>query len=111
VRYGQPATNLEHVPQLEHVLQGIHRPYMKDVTHLYGWKLFLLANHLKDLIECPKLPPNGTCPANNIHSKCKLDHFYHLYKRWNDGNFYRAQEADTGFAGKSSIQEDTVHVL
>jgi hypothetical protein len=86
---------------------------MKDVTHLHGWQFFLLADHLKDLIQRSRLRPDGTCPANNIHSKCKLDHFHRLYYclKWlNDGNFYRTREADIGY-GKSSIHEDTVHVL
>jgi hypothetical protein len=88
VEYGRLTTNLEHIPHLERILQDKNRPYMKDVTH-------------------------GTRPANNIHSKCKLDHFHHLYYclKWlNDGNFYRTREADIGY-GKSSIHEDTVHVL
>jgi hypothetical protein len=91
VEYGRLTTNLEHVPHLESILQDMNRPYMKDVTHLHGWQFFLLANCLKDLIECPRLHPNGTCPANNIQSKCKLDHFHCLYYclKWlNDGNFY-----------------------
>jgi len=113
VEYGRPTTNLEHIPHLEHILQDMNRPYMKDVTHLHGWQFFLLADHLKDLIKRPRLHPNGTRPANNIHSKCKLDHFHRLYYclKWlNDGNFYRTREADIGY-GKSSIHEDTVHVL
>jgi hypothetical protein len=52
---------------------------MKDVTHLHGWQFFLIANCLKDLIECPRLCPNGTHPENNIHSNCKLDHYHCLY--------------------------------
>jgi hypothetical protein len=86
---------------------------MKDFTRLHGWQFFLLADHLKDLIENPRLHPDGTRPANNIHSKCKLDHFHRLYYclKWlNDGNFYKTQEADIGY-GKSSIHEDTIHVL
>jgi hypothetical protein len=92
VEYGRPITNLEHVMHLECILQDMNRPCMKVVTHLHRWQFFLLANHPRDLIECPRLPPDGTCPANNIHSKCKLEHFYHLYYclKWlNDGNFYR----------------------
>ncbi len=65
---------------------------MKDVTHLHSWPFFLLADHLKDLTECPRLHLNGTRPENNIHSMCKLDHYHHLYYflKWlNDDNFYR----------------------
>jgi len=108
VEYGRPATNLEHVPHLERIFQDMNRPYMKDLTHLHGWHFFLLADRLKDLIECPRLRPDGTPPANKIHSKCKLDHFHHLYYclKWlNEGNSYRTQEADIGY-GKSSIHED-----
>jgi hypothetical protein len=113
VEYGRPTSNLEHIPHLECILHDINRPFMKDVTHLHGWQFFLLADPLKDLIECARLRPNGTCPANDIHSNCKVDHFNHLYYclKWlNDGNFYRSQEADIGY-GKSSIHGDTVHVL
>jgi hypothetical protein len=39
-----------------------------------------------------------------------LSSFILLFEWLNDGNFYRTQEADIGY-GKSSIQEDTVHVL
>jgi hypothetical protein len=55
---------------------------------------------LKDLIEHPRLCPDRTHPANDIHSKCKLDHFHRLYYcfKWlNDGNFCRTQEADIGY--------------
>jgi hypothetical protein len=41
------------------------------------------------------------------------DHYHHLLfvLCWlNDGLFYRAREADTGYS-KSSIQEDLIHVL
>jgi len=92
VEYGRPTTNLEHIPHLERILQDMNRPYMKDVTHLHGWQFFLLADRLKDLIKCPRLHLDGTHPANNIHSKCKVDHFHRLYycSKWlNDGNFYR----------------------
>jgi len=33
VEYDRLTTNLEHVPHLEHILQDMNRPYMKDVTH------------------------------------------------------------------------------
>jgi hypothetical protein len=111
--YGTPTTNLEHVPHLERILQDINRPYMKDVTHLHGWQFFLIGDHLKDLIEPPRLRPDGTHPMNNILKKCKLDHYHHIYyclKWWNDGNFFRTREAEIGY-GKSGIHEDTVHVL
>jgi hypothetical protein len=36
VEYGRLTTNLEHIPHLEHILQDINRPYMKDFTHLHG---------------------------------------------------------------------------
>jgi hypothetical protein len=49
VAYNQPTANLEHVPQLEQIIQDINRVYMIDVTHLHGWQFFLLANCLKDL--------------------------------------------------------------
>jgi hypothetical protein len=45
--------------------------------------------------------------------KSVMDHYHHLYYclKWlNDGNFYKTQEADIGY-GKSSIQEDIVHIL
>jgi hypothetical protein len=100
--YAQPTTNLEHVSHLECILQDINRPYMKDVTQLHRWQFFLLADSLKDLIDCPSLHPNSTRPENNNHSKCKLDH-YHCLKWLNDGNFYRTLEADIGY-GKTSLQ-------
>jgi len=67
VEYGRLTTNLEHIPHLEGILQDINRPYMKDVTHLHGWQFFLLADRLKDLIEHPRLHPNGTCPEMYNH--------------------------------------------
>jgi hypothetical protein len=66
MEYGTPTTNLEHVPHLEHILQDINRSYMKDVTHLHGWQFFLLGDRLKDLIEWPRLRPDGTHPVSNI---------------------------------------------
>jgi hypothetical protein len=51
VEYGRPTINLEHIPHLECILQDINRLYMKDLTHLHGWQFFLLADHLKDLIQ------------------------------------------------------------
>ncbi len=42
MEYGRPTTNLEHIQHLEHILQDMNRPYMKDVTHLHGWQFFLL---------------------------------------------------------------------
>jgi len=113
VEYGRPTTNLENIPHLECILHDINRPYMKDVTHLHGWQFFLLADCLKDLIERPRLHPNGTCPEMYNHKKCYLDHyhcFYYCLKWLNDGNSYRTREAHIGY-GKSSIQEDTIHVL
>jgi hypothetical protein len=113
VEYGRLTTNLEHIPHLERILQDINRPYMKDVTHLHGWQFFLLANCLKDLIKRPRLHPNGTHSEIYNHKKCYLDHYHRLYYclKWlNDGNFYWTQEADIGYH-KSSIQEDTGHVL
>ncbi len=113
MEYGRPTTNLEHIPHLERILQDINRPYMKDVTHLHGWKCFLLGDCLKDLIERPRLHPDGTRPVNNIHKKCKLDHYnclYYCLKWLNDGNFFRTREAEIIY-GKSSIHEDTVHVV
>jgi hypothetical protein len=113
VEYGRSTTYLDYIPHLECILQDITRPYMKDVTQIHGWQFFLLADHLKDLIECPRLHPNGTCPEMYNNMNCYLDHYHRLYYclKWlNDGNFYRTREADIGY-GKSSIQEDTIHVL
>jgi hypothetical protein len=90
----------ELTPYKKIIQWNMNRPYMKDVTHIHGWQFFLLADHLKDLIKCPRLHPNGTHPANNIPSKCKLDHFHHLYYclKWlNDSNFNRTREADIGY--------------
>ena len=67
MEYGTPTTNLEHVPHLERILQDINRPYMKDVTHLHGWQFFLLGDRLKDLIERPRLRPDGTRPLWSLH--------------------------------------------
>jgi hypothetical protein len=79
VEYGRPATNLEHISHLERILQDINRPYMKDVTHLHGWQFFLLADHLKDLIQRQRLHLNGTHPEIYNNKKCYLDHYHHLY--------------------------------
>jgi hypothetical protein len=92
VTYAWPTINLEHISHLECILQDINKPYKKDVTHLNGWQFFLFADPLKDLIKHPRIYLNGTHPANNFHSKFKLDHYHCLYyclKCLNDGNFYR----------------------
>jgi hypothetical protein len=112
-RYGRPTTNLELVPALEKILQDINRPYIKDVTHLHSWQFFLLADRLKDLILRPRLREDGTRPERRSTKLVKHDHFHRLYfcLKWlNDGNFYKTRETETGW-GKSSLQEDTVHVL
>jgi hypothetical protein len=62
VEYGRLTTNHEHILHLECILQDMNRPYMKDVTHLHGCQFFLLACCLKDLIERPRLHPDGTHP-------------------------------------------------
>jgi hypothetical protein len=36
--YAWLTTTLEHVSYLEHILQDINSPYMKNVTHLNGWQ-------------------------------------------------------------------------
>jgi len=69
VTYGGLTTNLEHVPHLEGILQDINHPYMNNVTHLHGWQIFPLTDHLKDLIEWLRLHPDDTCPAINLHKK------------------------------------------
>jgi hypothetical protein len=92
VEYGRLTTNLEHIPHLERIFQDINMPYMKDVTHLHGWQFFFLADHLKDLIERPRLHPNGTRPEIYNQKKCYLDPYHPLHyclKGLNDGNFYR----------------------
>ena len=73
---------------------------------------FLLADRLKDLILRPRLRDDGTRPLLTF-KKPKHDHFNRLYfcLRWlNDGNFHRSREAEADW-GKSSLQEDLVHVL
>jgi hypothetical protein len=86
---------------------------MKSVTHLHGWQFFDLAARLQPLIDRPKLRKDGTRPVVNLRKKTKADHYHRLYYclKWlNDGNFFRTREAETGL-DKSTIHEDTVHVL
>jgi len=40
--YSWLTTKLEHVPNLERILQDMDRPYMKDVTYLHGWQFSFL---------------------------------------------------------------------
>jgi hypothetical protein len=113
VVYGTPTTELEHIPALERILQDINRPYMKNVTHLHGWQCFDFAAHLQPLIDRPRLQKDGTQPLVNLHKKTKADHYHDLYYclKWlNDSNFFRTREAEIDL-GKSTIHEDTVHVL
>jgi hypothetical protein len=105
MKYSSPATPLEPINVLHKILQDSDRAYMHKVTHLHEWQFFLLADRLKDLILRPRLRDDGTRP--------KHDHFHRLFfcLRWlNDGNFHRSREAEAGW-GKSSLQEDLVHVL
>jgi len=113
VVHGTPTTELEHIPALECILQDINRPYMKSVTHLHGWQFFDLAARLQPLNDRPKLQKDGMHPLVNLRKKTKADHYHRLYYclKWlNNGNFFRTREAETGL-GKSTIHEDTVHVL
>ena len=113
MRYGRPTSFLEPIPSLERILDHINRPYMLNVTHLHSWQFFQLAHCLKDYILRPRARRDGTIPNNRSHKRHKFDHYHRLYfcLKWlNDGNFYRTRETETGW-GKSSLQEDTVHVL
>jgi hypothetical protein len=56
------------IPALEQILSDINRPYMRDVTHLHGLQLFMLADHLKKIKLHPWLWVYGTCP-NDIARK------------------------------------------
>jgi hypothetical protein len=113
VTYGRPTSFLEPIPALQQILDDINRPYILNVTHLHSWHFFLLAEHLKDFILRPRGRRDGTYPENRSNKRYKFDHYHRLYfcLKWlNDGNFHRTQETETGW-GKSSLQEDTVHVL
>ncbi len=73
----------------------------------------MLADHLEQLILHPQFSADGTRPNGQAKKKYKFDHYHHLYfcLKWlKNGNFYKTREADTGW-GKSTLQEDTVHVL
>ena len=112
VKYSRPATPLEPINVLHQILQDSDRAYMHKVTHLHEWQFFLLADRLKDLILRPRLRDDGTRPLRTF-KKPKHDHFHRLFfcLRWlNDGNFHRSREAEADW-GKSSLQEDLVHVL
>jgi len=54
VRSGPPKTMLEPVRVLEGLLQDDNREYIRKITHLHSWQLFLLADRLKDLILRPR---------------------------------------------------------
>lgn len=112
VRYGPPETSLRAINVLERILADPNRNYIGKILHLHAWQFFLLADRLKSLIERPRLRANGTRPTKIGHA-CKHDHYHRLYfcLEWlNTGKYFRSQEADTGW-GKSSLQEDNIHVL
>ena len=78
-----------------------------------GSFLILLLICSLSLITHAKLQKDSTYPLVNLHKKTKADNYHCLYYclKWlNDGNFFRTREAETGL-GKSTIHEDTVHVL
>jgi len=112
LRYGPPTNNLVPRNRLEEVIRDSDRQYMKKLTHLHEWQFFVLANLLKDLILRPRLRNDGTRPER-IYKPAKHDYFHRLFfcLCWlNDGLHYRSRECETGW-GKSSLQEDLVHVL
>jgi hypothetical protein len=85
---------------------------MYKVTHWNTWQCMMLADRLKGLIERPRLRADGTRPVK-AGPECKYDYLHCLFfcLEWlNDGNFHRSREARAG-RGKSSLQEDVIHVL
>jgi hypothetical protein len=78
-----------------------------------GSFLILLLICSLSLITHAKLQKDSTYPLVNLHKKTKADNYHCLYYclKWlNDGNFFRTREAETGL-GKSTIHDDTVHIL
>jgi hypothetical protein len=51
---GPPETELEFVRVLEDILADDNRECIKKTTDLNSWYFFLLADHLKDLIDRPR---------------------------------------------------------
>ena len=76
---------------------------MYNLTHLHPWQFFTLAARLEHPMTRPE----------RAGRTLKHDHFHRLFfcLKWlNDGNFYRTRETETGW-GKSSLHEDTSHIL
>jgi len=97
---------------LEEVISDSDRQYMKKLTHLHEWQFFLLADLLKDLILRPGLRNDGTRPER-IYKPSKHDYFHRLFfcLCWlSDGLHCHSHDCETGW-GKSSLQEDLIHVL
>ena len=113
VSYGPPQTPLvADSSVLLKVLKDRNRNYIGKITHLHAWQFFILADRVKHLIERPRLRRDGSRPIK-AGPACKHDHFHRLFftLKWlNDGQYFRSKEADVGW-GKSSLQEDNVHVL
>jgi hypothetical protein len=89
------------------MLHDIGRPYMRNVTYLHGWQLFMLADHLEQLILQPGLQADGTNPDDQTKKKyIKFDHIHRLY-------FCLVVEQRKFLQNprKASLQEDTVDVL
>lgn len=109
LKVGPPETTLEPVRVLDDILADDNREYMRKMTHLHPWQFFVLADHLKDLIERPRTNHESV----KVGPTPKHDHYHRLFfaLKWlNDGNFHRTREADFGWS-KTSLQWDLEHVL
>jgi hypothetical protein len=109
LKVGPPETTLEPVRVVDDVLADDNHEYMRKMTHLHPWQFFVLADHLKDLIERPRANHESV----KVGPTPKHDHYHRLFLalKWlNDGNFHRTREADFGWS-KTSLQRDLEHVL
>lgn len=110
--FGAPEEPLTPNRVLDDLLSDRNRNYIGKITHLHAWQFFLLADKIKPLIERPRLRRDGTRP-DTLKKQCQHDHFHRLYfcLFWmNNGLYYRTAEAIAGW-GKSSLQEDNIHIL
>lgn len=110
---GPPDIPLQPIQVLKRLLADPQRDYMSKVCHMRSWQFFLLADKLKDLIESPRACRDRKRKPKKVGPPCKHDHYHRLFftLEWlNSGAYFRTTESRVGW-GKSSLQEDNVHVL
>ena len=98
-QYASPEVSLEPIRILERILADPNRNYMGKICHLHAWQFFLLADHLKPLIERPRLKRDGTQPTKK-GPPCKHDHYHRLFfcLQWlNTGAYFRSTECYVGW--------------